>query len=346
MTEKDITFIISKGRSGSTLLQTVLDAHPNIIAPFESRYFLHLKAKYGKVVQWNDKKILSFLSDLEQEGKFHFFWSVNREQLKSYFLSLPRNKPFSFYCMAVLKQHESFFSKKEPKAMIDKNPIHAMFLEDLIYHFPKAKFIHLIRDYRANALSHFKVLPNESIEWHTYKWLRINQEIEKHKAIHPSKFITLRYEDLIDNPEKELRNICAYIGVNFHDNLLSHHNHINQSHFEKLLNHSKYKKIRQKLILKYHKNITTPINPSINEKWKTEISQQELLSIEAIGNLLGEGFSYNPSASIDASRLKNMKNLERKFNIWEKKLRLFYQLPIWLRELISGKYPQIKKHLN
>ena len=97
---------------------------------------------------------------------------------------------------------------------------------------------------------------------------------------------------------------------------------------------------------KYHKNITSPINPSINEKWKTEIDHKELLGIEAIGNLLGQQFSYAPTTSIDASKLKNIKNLERKFNRWEKKLRLFYQLPIWLRELISGKYPQIKKHLN
>ena len=42
-----MNFVIGKERSGTTLLQVMLNAHPNIVAPPESRFIIMFYFKYG-----------------------------------------------------------------------------------------------------------------------------------------------------------------------------------------------------------------------------------------------------------------------------------------------------------
>lgn len=51
-----MVFIIGRGRSGTTLLQTIMDAHPTIITANESPFIINLKQKYSKINQWSAEK--------------------------------------------------------------------------------------------------------------------------------------------------------------------------------------------------------------------------------------------------------------------------------------------------
>ena len=68
-----IVFILGKGRSGTTLLQTMLDAHPNTIAPIESRFVVHFKNRYGQVTKWTSDRKSAFIQDVLEEQKIKFF---------------------------------------------------------------------------------------------------------------------------------------------------------------------------------------------------------------------------------------------------------------------------------
>ena len=85
-------FILGRGRSGTTLLQSMLDANENVIIPFESRLIIHLKTRYGKVVTWNHQLIEAMIDDLYKDHKFAVSWNVNKQELTDKLKSFPLEK--------------------------------------------------------------------------------------------------------------------------------------------------------------------------------------------------------------------------------------------------------------
>src|SRR5690554_6308474 len=81
-THAPIAFLVAKDRSGTTLLQTMLDSHPNICAPLESRFVLHLKSRYQHKVHWNDRLKARFTKDLFEEEKMVLLWELDMDALK------------------------------------------------------------------------------------------------------------------------------------------------------------------------------------------------------------------------------------------------------------------------
>ena len=80
-----MVFIMGKERSGTTLLQTLLDAHPNIVAPPESEFIVLLYPRFGKIKKWTKKKIYDFLEELYQEPWITKIWCINRTYLTLFF---------------------------------------------------------------------------------------------------------------------------------------------------------------------------------------------------------------------------------------------------------------------
>src|SRR5579862_4866650 len=78
-----MNFVLGKERSGTTLLQLMLNVHPGIVAPPESRFIILLFYKYGRIKQWTEKIIVNFCNDLFKEALFRNFWSVIREELQA-----------------------------------------------------------------------------------------------------------------------------------------------------------------------------------------------------------------------------------------------------------------------
>ncbi len=53
-------FILGKERSGTTLLQTLLDTHPNIVGPPESKFVLLLYPRFGNIKSGGRKRNIKF----------------------------------------------------------------------------------------------------------------------------------------------------------------------------------------------------------------------------------------------------------------------------------------------
>ena len=64
------------GRSGTTLLQSILDNHSCIVVPPESYFMIHLDKKYGSLKKW-DNKIISKYFDVEKLC-IHFNITIGR----------------------------------------------------------------------------------------------------------------------------------------------------------------------------------------------------------------------------------------------------------------------------
>ena len=70
-------YILSMGRSGSTLLEFLLDAHPGVNIPIESRFIIHLLSKYQGKMNWTSIEKLEFVKDLFQDEKLSKYWNLD-----------------------------------------------------------------------------------------------------------------------------------------------------------------------------------------------------------------------------------------------------------------------------
>jgi hypothetical protein len=159
-------FILGRPRTGSTLLRTLFDAHPQVIIPQEWPMLLLLHFRFEKVKYWDKKNLEEFYQSLFQPLKIPF-WSIRNwpgidlNLLHSNLLLCEGEQTLETLLKVVYFHYNSFFDKKEIVLIGDKNPAISNHPELLAKLFPTAKFIHLVRDYRDNLVSllEVKLLP-------------------------------------------------------------------------------------------------------------------------------------------------------------------------------------------
>jgi Sulfotransferase family len=286
-------FVLGKERSGTTLLQLMLNAHANIVAPPESRFIILLYFRYGKTKQWTEKIISDLCEDLYKEGLFRDFWGVDKQELISVLLAVKDKLTYPLLCKIIFRLSSP--DKKDVCIFFDKNPLYYYFLPELKRIFPEAKYIHLVRDYRANLVSHKKVFTVKKGTDIAFRWMKVNMLVEEAKKQAPQNYLTLRYEDLVSNPTQNMEDVCRFLNLPFDPNMVQNH----QSGM-----YSNFNSNKKEGFLKVHQNVFNPINPSLINEWKEKISADELLNVEsAIGNYAETMYGYLPINPI--SSLKN-----------------------------------------
>lgn len=62
-----VFFILGRLRSGTSLLRTLFDAHPNVMIPPEYPQFFYLYARYKDKKQWSQAEIRDFFLELRHK---------------------------------------------------------------------------------------------------------------------------------------------------------------------------------------------------------------------------------------------------------------------------------------
>ena len=119
---------------------------------------------------------------------------------------------------------------------IEQTPWYGQHLASLNGLFPRAKYIHVIRDGRDVAIS-FARTPwwsNDILE-NLCQWEREASAIFNCSLniLKPDQLLIVRYEDLVEDPEKTLIGVCSFLGVKFEPALLDSANYIRYESFLK-----------------------------------------------------------------------------------------------------------------
>lgn len=113
------------------------------------------------------------------------------------------------------------------KTVILKNPTHSFRIKVLLEVFPQAKFIHIVRDpyvvypstihlhkalYRIHGLQQptFDGLDDKVVSTYVDLYRKLD---EGRELVDPTRFYELRYEDLIGDPEGQLRRLYQHLGL-------------------------------------------------------------------------------------------------------------------------------------
>lgn len=276
-------FIVGRGRSGTTLLQNILDSNENMILPIESRLIIHLKNKYFRISKWSEDLIDELIVDLYKDKIFNTYWNIDKLDLVLKLKSYPIEQlTFPSICKIIYLCFPSIFPKSNIKIIGDKNPIYSVFIKDLIEIFPAAKFIHIVRDYRDNVVSNRTSFGRKSAGILAYGWLSFNQQIDDMKKRHVNSFFTLRYEDLTKNTATIVQQLCDFLKLEYTPEMLNFH--------EKIADIKQKKNIDA--LETIHKNLDKPINTEQIAKWKTNLNQQDLEVIDFICADYAKKYSY------------------------------------------------------
>jgi hypothetical protein len=236
-------FVVGTQRSGTTLLCRMLTAHPNIFLKNE------LSDSY-KIFSGNKSKqeIINDI-DIEIQNAYH-------ENL------------------------ESFLKRIGKKVWGLKDPKLTYCLDDLVNHFPDAKVLFIIRDGRAVANSYMKSKWGSATNTY-YGALRWKKEVELQRVFIQKNLQMCHvviYEDLVRNAEKELVEICSFIG---------------QPYSENMKNYSEQPVYIKKNEL--NKHTFHGIDESIMSKWQTELTPYQISVFEAVA---GETLLQNQYALV------------------------------------------------
>lgn len=283
-------FILGRPRSGTTLLRLLLDAHPNILIPPETRLILNLYEKYGKIKKWNPKKLLFFYNDLLKQDRFDT-WPINKEKLLYDLLVYKDEISFQKLIKVVYSNYISFFDKEKIILLGDKTPNYSLNAKKIFKIFPHAKYIELVRDYRSHILSmkNAKIgLPITSII--AYNWKYSVKTINNLQNRYPHQFLTVRYEDLVENPSSELKKICDFLELDYKPEMLEFYK--KKEVFVNYYLTDEFKKYHKK-ILSLHNNLFKPINPSGVNLWKTKMPEKDIKIADLVVGKYAELLGYN-----------------------------------------------------
>lgn len=278
-------FIVGRPRTGSTLLRTLFDAHPNVCIPQEWPMLLALYRRFGHITVWDKKKLLEFYEALFQKLRISY-WEItnwpgfNAGELRESILACEGNTGFGELFKLVYAHYHSYFDKKEILLIGDKNPVYSNQVDLLAEIFPDAKFIHLTRDYRDNLVSMLDVdfeMPNVALL--AYRWKYSFRKIEDVASQYPDRFITLRYEDLVTNATHVFKELCSFLSIPWEPSIFRFHERREEIG----------QRLPEAIINRYFKSLFNPIDQSKVGVYKKRLSKfQVQIADQVVGSLAEE----------------------------------------------------------
>lgn len=276
-------FIIGRPRSGTTLLRTLFDAHPNVIIPLECQIIKLIYEKYDKQKYWEENDLKKLLKDIKNEWKFDT-WKVDEGKLERELLSCVGETQLKHIIRVIYSNYISHYQKKDIKIIGDKNPEYSLYIDKLIKHFPKEKYIHITRDYRDQILSFMKFDFNYAMpSVIAYRWRRSIQKIIKAKRKLPGSFYSLRYEDLVEDTGKYMNEMCSFLNISYDPSVLEFYENAGKAVMTDT---------QEKFKEKYHKDLFRPIDKKSVGLWKVNMRERDVKTVDMIVGRYAELSGY------------------------------------------------------
>lgn len=283
-------FILGRPRSGTTLLKALFDAHPNVIIPPELPIFLPLYQKFKNVKNWDRKALHSFVDHVFEPNVFNNRrienLRIDRDKLLTDLLRQAENVTIQELLVQLNKHAYSPFPKEDIMAVGDKNPVYSVYTQRLLSIFPDAKFIAIVRDYRDNFVS-LRNLEEVKLEapvltLQTTRWRIVTKTFLRCQRNHPQRFYVIRYEDLVSQPEEQIKLLCGFLGIPYVAEVFRFHEKRDEI----------LKMFPNPLIEKIHKSLMNPVNTGRMNLWKSSLTPDEVKMADQLAGITADKLLY------------------------------------------------------
>lgn len=233
----NLAFIIGTGRCGTSILAKILNAHSKICVPHELQILFEYNGNGPRFYEWfSSNEHLSWNAD-DFIKKIQGICTHDFQKFFDYESFFRKQKyPLGDLRRILRDLYGAIAASRKKKIFLEQTPWYGQRLDVMIDLFPDAKFIHMIRDGRDVALSFSRTFwwhksPLENLD----RWQREIIKITGDAAslLSRKKYLEVRYEDFVRDPEKSLRGITDFLGVPFEKKMLLPENLIDYSAFGK-----------------------------------------------------------------------------------------------------------------
>lgn len=197
---EEAIFIVGLPRTGSTLVERILGAHPGVTSKGELNDFANALVKQVK---------------LEAAG---------RPMTRRAFVEAAARTDFGAVGAAYLQSARDRFPKGE--RFIDKMPLNSLYVGSILQALPKAKVIHVTRDPLDAACAIYTTLFNYAYAW-SYDLFELADYMMAHERLmnhwrqqFGDRILSISYEELVRTPEAVTSKLLAHCALNWNDSCL------------------------------------------------------------------------------------------------------------------------------
>lgn len=265
-------FIVGAPRSGTSLLRVLLNRHPAIGLCDETYFFYYVynrQKAFGDLRKMENRRLI-VERYLETER-------VRRLGLDLDSLSEHLLKEAADYKKLFITFLKFYAASKGKQRYGEKTPAHAFEAETLSRIFPGCRLIHIVRDPR-DVVASLKRMPwgSPSVAANARLWTESVKAAERCKD--NDNFLRVIYRSLASEPETELRRICEFISEPFDEKMLEAED------------------TGKKDLEWWFQRARTAIDTSRIEKWREQLSAEEVAVVEWIAGETMRGIGYETAA--------------------------------------------------
>jgi hypothetical protein len=280
-------FIVGAPRSGTTLLQLVLNAHPDVAIHGEIHFFDQVMQLKSEIPDLDAAgRIENFFGQLHRLSAFRYLPDIeSRLEIVRARLEGCENVSYELFYKALI---DEFAERNSASRCGEKTPQNIRYLSELLQVFPNARIVHIVRDPRAvvNSLQRMPWAP-DSIALNALKWkvdmLFMREFVNSGGTVH-----TLTYEDLVSEPEPNLRALSDFLGVDWDPAMLEFSDTADSN-------------VRDE---PWKKGTRRQINRDAVSGWRDSLTSADIALIQIISEPFFSHFSYRPESVGTATKLK------------------------------------------
>ncbi len=301
--KKKVIFIMGIGRSGSTLVELMLGSHPKAFSLGE---ISKLPEILGKTQQnwawaspgstfWQDKFTETELRQLASglsDHRLHQYIPLKVERTVREWLGNDQ----------ILNPYTILFSKTKADILTDSSKtVHWISNKLKAREFRQqeidAYLVYNVRDGRA-VLNSYLRLKKDTVEEISNRWVTLLKEYhEFYNQFPENKKVTVRYEELVSNPQEVVKSLCDWLNLEFSPDMVEYwkhdHHHIVGSRGTSALI-AKYRGQTSRNLDSHGDYYQDPeFRIKLDLRWKNELSPENLQIFNAIAGDLNKPYEWD-----------------------------------------------------
>ncbi len=225
------TFICGYPKSGTSLLLSLLDSHPQLIVYPEETGFFRWFTEFteGQTVEekadtayrllgysfhWDPRKEHSRQAEFPDRDYSDISFKDIQEQyannLKKYGVALENLLPAAILAYGVAAGQ----LQKATVRWVEKTPFNELYAQHIFSNWPEGKCIHVLRDPRDTFASYRQKQTTLTPKSFSYSWLNSEHSgSENVKRYGSNRYLIIRYEDLVDDLDQTLAKVVSFLGI-------------------------------------------------------------------------------------------------------------------------------------